>query len=348
MQRSILLKIKTILITLVLVLPSLILVNSQAVFATTILSNRSLSIATSKGGALTSHKFSFIFPVSVNIGSISFQYCTDPIDVIACVNPNGSDVSGAILAAQSGETGFAVVSGGTNQITLGRAPSVTGAGLNSYTFNNVTNPSDVGPFFVRISAYASSDGSGPLLSFSSVAGAITIGINVTTEVPDILYFCAAVSLPTTDCTDAQGYFIDLGALSSSVPRFGTSQFLVGTNAANGYNVTANGPTMTSGTDVITSLPAPTPNSAGSPQFGMNLRANLSPLLGADPTAGTGSPSPNYNIPNRYTYNDGDVIASDSGRALIELYTVSYIVNVKATQPAGVYNTTITYVCTAGF
>jgi len=268
--------------------------------------------------------------------------------VITCVNPNGSDVSGAVLSAQSGETGFAIVSSGTNQITIGRTPSITGAGANTYTFDNITNPSDVGPFFVRISAYASSDGSGPILSFSSVAGAITIGIGLTSEVPDILYFCVAVTLPTTDCTDAVGYFIDLGILSSSTARFGTSQFLVGTNAANGYSVSVNGPTMTSGTDIINGLALPTPSTTGSPQFGMNLRANLSPLVGADPTVGTGSPTLNYNIPNSYTYNDGDVVAGDSGRSLYELYTVSYIVNIKATQPTGVYNTTLTYICTAGF
>lgn len=329
-------------------MPWLVLINTPSAHATTVISDRSLSIGTSKGGALTTHTFSFTFPITETVGSINFQYCTDPIDTISCLNPNGSDVSGAVLSAQSGETGFAIVSSGTNQITLGRTPSTTGSGQNSYTFDNVINPSDIGPFFVRISAYASSDGSGPLLSFSAVAGAITVGININTEVPDILYFCVAVSLPTPDCTDAVGYFIDLGILSSSTSRYGTSQFMVGTNAANGYTVSANGPTMTSGSDVINNLVTPASSSVGSAQFGINLRANVTPLLGADPTAGSGSATPNYNIPNKFTYNDGDVVASDSGRSLIELYTVSYLVNIKSTQPAGVYNTTITYICTAGF
>ncbi len=342
------LKIKRISLSLVLILPSLLLINIPSASAKTTLQQRSLFIATSRGGALTTHTFSFTFPIDVNVGSINFQYCDDPIDVIACINPPGSDVTDATLTSQSGETGFTISSTGTNQISLSRTPSVTSPQVNTYVFDNVTNPSNVGPFFVRISAFASSDGSGSAVSFSSVAGAITIGVNISSEVPDILYFCTAVTLPTTDCTDAIGYFIDLGTLSPGTTRFGTSQFLVGTNAANGYNVTANGPTMTSGTDIINQLPGPTASIHGSPQFGMNLRANLSPLLGADPTPGTGSPSPNYNIPNRYTYNDGDIVASDPGRSLIELYTVSYIVNIKASQPAGVYNTTITYVCTAGF
>lgn len=348
MLRGALLKTSGFTSALAIVTACLLVLNGSTALATTTLLQRSLSIGTSKGGATTNHTFSFFFPISESVGSISFQYCTDPIDVITCVNPTGSDVSGAVLSAQTGETGFAVVSASSNMITIGRTPATVGNQQNSYSFDNIVNPSNVGPFFVRISAYASSDGSGTPLSFSSVAGAITIGINITSQVPDILYFCVAVVLPTKNCTDAEGYFIDLGSLSASSTRYATSQFLVGTNAANGYSVTANGPTMTSGSDIINASPSPSFNSIGSSQFAMNLRANLSPLQGADPTAGTGSPAANYDIPDKYTYNDGDEVASNPGRSTIQTFTVSYVININPTQPVGIYNTTITYVCTAGF
>lgn len=346
MLRVSLLKIKNILFASGLILPSLLLINVQSTFAVTVLSNRTLAIASSVAGANTNHTFTFDFPITETVGSINFEYCTDPIDVVACVNPNGSDVSGATLSAQSGETGFAMVSQTVNSMTIGRTPSVVSNGQNLYSFDNIINPGDKGPFFVRISAFASSDGSGPLLSFSSVAGSINQGINISGEVPEILNFCTGIVVP--DCSSTIGDFIEFGILRSTTTSFGTSQFMVGTNAVNGYNVTINGPTMTSGSDVINSLASPTLSFTGLPQFGLNLRANLVPTVGADVAGGIGFVMPNYNNPDNYTYIDGDIVASATGRSENSLYTVSYIVNIKPTQPAGVYNTTITYVCTAGF
>ncbi|MDB5161345.1 MAG: hypothetical protein JWO96_725 [Candidatus Saccharibacteria bacterium] len=320
---------------------------SAQTFAFTNLINRSIAIGTAVGGANTTHTFSFEFPVTVNIGSLMFEYCTDPIDSITCVNPSGSDVTGAVLDSQSGETGFSIVSTDQNHIILGRPAADVGPQTNSYQFSNVINPFNKGPFFVRISAYASSDGSGSWLSFSSVAASINQSININAEVPDILYFCAAVAIPT-NCSDATGDFIDFGTLSTAATRFATSQFLVGTNAVNGYSVATDGPTMTSGTDQIPGLAAPDVRRVGKPQFGLNLRANLSPLVGAEPAGGSGFVNANYNQTNRYAYVDGDVVAQSLGRSEIGVYTVSYIVNINSTQPSGVYNTTITYVCLAGF
>jgi hypothetical protein len=316
--------------------------------AFTTLQNRSIFIASSVGGANTSHVFSFNFPIVVNnIGSIAFQYCDDPIDEIACVSPSGLDVSGAVLTSQSGETGFSINSATTNRLVIGRTPADVGTQQNTYSFNNVINPSNIGPFYVRISAYTSGDGSGSYVSFNSVAASIDTAININAEVPPILYFCSAVAIPT-DCSDATGVFIDFGDLLTTVTRSGSSQFMVGTNAPNGYNVTANGFTMTSGTNQINAVVPLGTSQTASSQFGLNLRANLSPPVGADMSGGSGAVAANYNVPNFFRYADGDIVASSTGPTELALYTVSYIVNINSSQPAGVYNTTITYVCTAGF
>ncbi|HVO86262.1 MAG TPA: hypothetical protein VMT23_00825 [Candidatus Binatia bacterium] len=325
----------------------LLLAISPSVFAFTNLIQRSVTIGTSIASANTTHTFSFVFPITENVGSIVFEYCTDPIDSIPCDNPPGSDVSGAVLASQAGETGFAIVSQSTNQIVLGRTPSVVGNQANTYEFTNVINPSNLGPFFIRISAYPNSDGSGPLLSFSSVAASINQTININAEVPDILYFCAAVIIPT-NCSDASGDFIEFGTLTTDRTKFGASQFFVGSNAVNGYTVSTNGPTMTSGTDQITAASSPDISRIGTSQFGLNLRANSVPLIGADNVGGTGLPTANYSIINKYAYQDGGVVAASTTRSTTELYTVSYIVNVNSAQPPGVYNTTITYLCVASF
>lgn len=257
------------------------------------------------------------------------------------------NASGATLVSQTGETGFSLTSATQNELVLSRPVATVGNQINTYQFDGVVNPSDIGPFFVRISAYTTTDASGAYESFSSVAGSIAVGININTEVPPILYFCSAVSIPT-DCSDATGDFIEFGDLSSKATSAGTSQFMVGTNAPNGYSVTANGFTMTSGTDQINATSPLSTSATGTSQFGMNLAANLSPLVGASPVGGSGAALPNYSQANRFTYGNGDTVAQSTGPTELQLYTVSYIVNVNSTQPAGVYNTTITYVCTAGF
>jgi len=320
---------------------------SATTLAFTNLQQRSVFISSSIASANTTEVFSFYFPIAETVGSIQFQYCTDPIDTIPCATPSGLDASGASLDAQSGETGFAIVSAATNKLVIGRTPAIVGNQQNSYTFSNVINPNVLGPFFIRITAYASSDASGPLLSFSSVAASVDQQININSTVPDMLNFCTGIIVQDA-CAVTIGDFIEFGALLPSVTRFGTSQFIVGTNAVNGYNVTANGLTMTSGTDQISAPSSPTPSQTGHSQFGFNLTANSSPSQGAGPSGGSGTTAPNYSIANRYLYKNGDIVASFGGRSDHTLFTVSYIVNVTSSQPVGVYNTTITYVCTAGF
>lgn len=326
-----------------------VFLNSKA-FAFTELVNRTLSISSSVGGATNTHVFSFEFPDVTNIGSISFEYCDDPIDTITCVNPPGSDISGAVLSSQTGASGFTIVSQTTNKIIIGRPPTGVSAGLNSYTFDNVVNPSNKGPFFVRIMTFASSDGTGTGISYGATAGSINTSILINAEVPDILYFCATVVIPT-NCSDAVGDFVDFGTFRTTATRFATSQFLVGTNAVNGYSVVTNGPPLSAGKFVIPGGSSPDISRIGTSQFGINLRANLSPLIGADPagiSGFTGTPMASYNTPNKYMYKDGDIIATSNTRSEIGIFTVSYVVNINAIQHPGVYNTTLTFVCTAGF
>jgi hypothetical protein len=107
--------------------------------------------------------------------------------------------------------------------------------------------------------------------------------------------------------------------------------------------------MTSGNNIIQNLTLPTASFPGTPQFGMNLRANLLPAIGQDPVGlGTGVPAPDYNIPNRFIYNSGDMIASSPLTTNYNRMTVSYLVNITADQPPGVYATTITYLATVQF
>jgi hypothetical protein len=309
--------------------------------------NRRLLISTSIGGVTAQHVLSFSLESSTTLGSIVLEYCTSPVEAVTCLAPNGLDISGMVLSSQTGETGFSIISRTANTFMLGRAPAASGLQPNSYTFDNIVNPADKGAFFLRISTYASNNGTGPKLDYGATAGSITQTISISAEVPPILQFCVGITIQGF-CTVIDGSFLDLGILNSSRAAVGTSRFQVYTNAEFGYVVTVNGATMISGNHVIPALAAPTTSSPGVQQFGINLRANTAPAVGADPIVGSGVVSANYNIPNKYSYNDGDVLVTNHGIGDFETYTVTYLVNVLDNQTPGIYNTILDYVCTATF
>ncbi len=321
--------------------------SAQSVVSAVYLPQRSLDIRSSTASVTTQHTVSFTFPGSASVGSIKFEYCDSPLEVLSCVAPPGVDAAAAVLTAQSGETGFSVLSQTSNEVVLTRVPAATGSQLNSYTLNGVKNPSNIGSFYLRISSYASINATGPSIDFGGTVGAITQGISINTEVPPILEFCAAVSITST-CASASGNFVNLGTFSSNSTATGTTQFLVGTNANFGYVVTLNGNTLTSGNDVIAALSTSGSSQKGQSQFGMNLRANSNPPVGSDPAGGSGSPTANYGTPNIFRFNNGEIVASNSTVSDIQIYTASYIVNIGGGQAPGVYNTTLTYVATATF
>jgi hypothetical protein len=313
------------------------------------LSTRSLDVGSSIVSANTSHTFSFTFPDNSLTGSIVFEYCTSPLAQIVCDAPSGLDVSGATLISQSGETGFIISNQDTNEITLSRTPADANNEASQYVFNNVINPDTAGDtFFVRISTYPTTDGSGAYTDFGSVANSVTNTVNINTQVPPILNFCVAITV-SKNCTLATGNFLQLGNLSKIITAQANSELGAGTNASTGLVITANGSTMTSGNNIITALTQPTSSTAGTSQFGINLRANTVPNTGANPLGpGTITPTNDYNIPNRYKFQNGDVVASSTGPTDFTTLTVSYIVNISPSQPIGVYDTTITYICTASF
>jgi hypothetical protein len=312
-----------------------------------IVNNRSLSLASVTASAVTRHTIGFNFQTTNSVGSLKFEYCTSPLEALSCVAPAGLNSSTATLTAQSGETGFSIFSQNTNTLVLGRVAAVTGTQANSYTLNNVTNPSSIGSFYLRITSFASSNGTGPTLDFGGTVGVITKGVAITSEVPPVLEFCVGSSIPAL-CDSASGSFLNLGNFSTGSTSPGTTQFMVGTNANFGYVVRVQGNTMTSGNNTIPAISSPTGSQIGQSQFGINLRANTVPAVGADPSGGSGTPSTNYNSPNIFKFADSDIIASNASVSDIEKYTISYIVNVKSDQPLGIYNTTLTYVATATF
>ena len=95
---------------------------------------------------------------------------------------------------------------------------------------------------------------------------------------------------------------------------------------------------------------------GTEQFGINLVANTVPSsLGANPNNGTppddfgfGEAAPNYDTPNSYRFVSGDTVAFAPKESGETEYTISYLANVAALTPGGIYKTNQTLIVTGTY
>lgn len=316
------------------------------------LPDRFVQIADSADSATTTHLIGFtITNTTQPLGSIELEFCSNtPIPNTACTTPAGLDLSGATLASHSGETGFTIDPSSTSStFILTRTAAIPGAiSPSQYRFDSILNPSSAGSYYIRISTFSSTDASGSALEDGGVVFAIVPRLAVSAEVPPYLTFCTAVTISGLNCASATSYFIDFGEFSTTTTSKSSSQFVVATNAPGGFSVFIAGTTLTSGNNTIAALGG-APSTPGTGQFGINLRANSAPAVGTDPAGpGTASPVANYNTPNSYRFTNGDTLVSSPITSDLKKFTVSYITNVAASQPSGVYNSTFTYICLANF
>ena len=358
------------------------------------ITTRSLELQTSDTGVggstpggVVDHLFTFTLPNTgtAALGSLKFQYCTQPADVGAatCVAPTGLDSSTATLGSSSGVTGLTIQHTAANEFYLTRSPggTVTPAANTVVTvlIKNIENPDEVGEpnytFFTRIGSYTTLDATGTATDLGAVAASTADPVIVSGTMPESLVFCTGATVGVTatvpDCSTATAATVNYNQLfSPTATAMATSQMAASTNAGFGYAITVNGPTLTSGTNTIAAIGAPSASTPGIAQFGMNLVANT--LLAASgftddvndpskdpaPLANTtnykGQPATDYGTVDQFKYIDGDVVANsyngyvpgtNTAATDAQIFTVSYIANVPGSQPAGTYTSTLTYVCT---
>jgi len=328
----------------------LVRINNNTIYGSS-LGTRSVTLSSSEINATTDYAISLETTSVSTVGSIRIQFCSNnPISGTPCIAPNGFDDSAAVLSTQTGLTGFSINGASTaNEIVLGRAPASAPVGTASYSLSGIKNPSDIGSYYVRILTYASNNATGNYSDYGGLAFSITNALSISATVPPYLTFCTGITINNFNCLNAQGDFLDLGELSVNAAKYGTSQMLVATNAELGYGISAQGTTLTSGNNVIPEISPGDISRPSTSQFGLNLRANTSPAVGSNVQGpGVAVPTPNYNQPNIFRFVSGDTLASHPSVDDVRVYTVSYIANIASSQSAGIYVSTITYICLANF
>lgn len=358
---------------------------SQA-FATQI-EPRSLTLVAGAGGdggslpgGTVNHLFNFSLPSSDSLGSIKFQYCTTAAAVpggIDCNLPGGiadpinttadptdaMDTTGATLGSESGVAGFSISTGSPNgTIIMSRTASTISPGTVSYQLNGIVNPNLEETFFVRISTYGSTDGTGTPIDTGTVAAATNYAINLDGTMPESLVFCTGKTISDNagnvpDCSTATLGTISFDRLFSPTDTAtATSQMAASTNAGFGYSIAVHGPTLTSGGNTVAAMNTATTSIRGTPQFGLNLVQNTTtastpfgaPVTQTGGALYTGTPATDYGTAETFKYLDGDTVAASTGGSDAQIFTVAYMANVSGSQPAGTYATTLTYICTPKF
>ena len=338
------------------------------------LTSRSLTLqaggtdGASKPGGVVNHLFSFTVATTGNVGSIEFLYCT--LAAGTCTTPTGLVTTSATMGTQTGATGFTLVNTTNGQPYLTRsASSISATTAVTYQLLSVTNPTATNStFYVRINTYASTNITGGVTDFGTVAASTATQIVLTGTMPESLIFCSGGSISTTagipDCATATIGTVAFNQLfSPTAAATATSQLAASSNGVTGYVITLSGATLTSGSNTIPALTSPTAVAVGNSEFGLNLVANTTgastPAVGtavtpaANGTTLKGQAAAGYNTADTFKFvPSGDTIAASNntgaGPSNAQIYTASYLVNVAGGQPAGDYTTTLTYVCTASY
>lgn len=148
--------------------------------------------------------------------------------------------------------------------------------------------------------------------------------------------------------------LNFGALSNSATITSTATFSVLNYTSYGYNVTILGNSPNNGGHQIAAMSSNAASFIGSEQFGINLKDNSTPDIGAEPVqtpSGTfsfGVPTANYGTANSFRYVPGEAIATAPKSSGQTDYTVSYIINTAVTTPGGKYAGNQTLLCTGTY
>ncbi len=235
--------------------------------------------------------------------------------------------------------------------------STTNSHVQQNTFSTYTNNACISIVSGGVSiGYRNSDCSG----YDTMLGSMTATDNshVGSSTAHTMKICgseAATVTPQVLSISISDNSIGFGSLSSAAARFATGDTLgnaseieahnvkVMTNAAFGYTVVVQGPTLTAGAYTVTAIGGTnTTSSVGSEQFGLRAVATGGIGVVASPYTAAG-------FAYVGTATTTSLIASaSSGDSATTTYSFRYIANISPTTETGSYASNLVYTVTANF
>jgi hypothetical protein len=148
---------------------------------------------------------------------------------------------------------------------------------------------------------------------------------------------------------AEGGNQDLGVLDTTHTATAISTVKVRNYLMQGYALEISGTPPKYANHALTSLTVPAASQSGKEQFGVNLVANTTPSIGADPIKLPSNDSAlsyiasGYSNANLYKYVDQDIVAENFTSSGEVHYTISMILNISGVTPGGRYTSTFSAV-----
>ncbi len=231
---------------------------------------------------------------------------------------------------------------GTVKITFATGETPASASGRTIVLGSITNGStNNATYYTNVNTFNNTDcATSPVDTNGQSTFVFTSGVSVSATVNPTLTF----TVSTSTCS--------LGTLTASTT--GTCQVILtaASNATSGYTISYIAPaTLTSGSNTILALTGGSTSSQGTSQFGFNLRDNATPNVGTDPSgdAGYTFSSYGYGTPDTFKFTTaGGSVVGTTGPTATTTYTASYIANISAVTPAGLYTATQTYNITATY
>ena len=133
---------------------------------------------------------------------------------------------------------------------------------------------------------------------------------------------------------------NLGVLTTEKTASKTTKIKIRSYLSDGYMLQIVGNPPKYGNHTLNTLSTPSASKPGTEQFGINLAKNTTPDVGAAPLQvpsaqmSFGAATDDYKTPNLFKYNSGDVVARSATESGQTDYTVSMIINVSESTPAG--------------
>jgi hypothetical protein len=309
---------------------------------------------TPTGAADTTDTITITFPAGFTMNSIAF----DDVDLewsaggqSNCTAPSYSN-SATIAATPASGTWGAALSGQVLTLTAPSAAFATTIAANACVrielgFNattgstgntRITNPASANSYLISIAGLFSDTGEATvnIIGDDSVDIAATVAQSLTFSISD-----TAIGFGNLNSAAAR---FATGDATGSGTEVGAHDLVVGTNASNGYTLTATGTTLTcsgcGGATVTAIGGTAAASSVGTEQFGMRFTAS----------GGTGTVSAPYASAN-FAFDSAafpDQVASAAGASANTTYSARYLANIAANTEAGAYSATLTYVATANF
>jgi len=312
-----------------------------------VVANHTISFVTPTGVA-NAETITLTFDSSFTMGSVD----EDDVDIVGDTygeltteaDCDGSDEASVVFASYvmtitlcSGDSALFIA---TETVTIEVGDHATSSGTGS---NQITNPSASNDVPVDIAGTQTDSGALALSFIADDSVAVSAQVD-----PTITFSISDVAIGFGDLSSSTGRWANSGATGddASDPATPTAAhtMAISTNADNGWAITYNGATLTSGSntiDVASSIDEDSDGTQNSEEFGISASTSDNATIASGYER-------DGNADWNFVASTTTTLVSETIPTATETISMSYLANIAGNTEAGDYSTSITYIATAIF